>query len=121
MGYETKLLIGYHTTQPSFKNKNVFWFQEIARIDLHKVGCLYEDEVSPLVFFYGDDGNTEITKDCYEDKLRAYPVHKVIAGIKLVIKEYGSRSKLKLVLKMLKEMSTWGSHDNKVSCILFGY
>lgn len=129
MGYETTLYIGLRTTQTTsaIGKENVYWFKEFARIQLGKVGDMGEAipmprrKKLPEVFFYGDDGNTEIFEDRYEDKLRAYPPKIIIEYLKKMMAENDEYPKGLLTIKVLEEMQTWGYKPYEVCCILFGH
>lgn len=93
MGYETKLLIG---TRSKFGNvdEEIKWFNIYASIDLCK--CGYDSNIGnipiahkgskPLVYWYGFDGNLEITKDRYDEMPKPISIQTVIKALEKDIK-----------------------------------
>lgn len=126
MGYETLLMIGRKTNQFQWKNgkyTKIAWFEELARIDMNKAGIIYRDDTSPYVFFYGSDGNTEILKDRYDEKLKAYPLNDVLKQLKEYREDedWGGSRVLEMAITMLEGMADWGYGENPMAVVLYGY
>jgi len=90
MGYETKMYVAViHDTFRKYDDY-LAWAQIIGMFDLCKAG--YDTETGklisrqttkePVVFFYGDDGNTQITHDRYGDALGVISIPDMIAAMK---------------------------------------
>lgn len=86
MGYEQKMYLGeVHTW-----NSNPY-FMVVAEVDLCKTGedWNYHFNNGIEVYFYGTNGNTEIKKDSYGDKLKAIPAKNFLP----ILKEAWKKSK----------------------------
>lgn len=86
MGYEIKLIIG--EVHSHGREEGRAWLQVWAQIDLCKPG--YESKICNLprqesdgvpVYFYGIDGNTEVTKDPYGQECIAVPIQAVLSAL----------------------------------------
>lgn len=76
MGYESRLYVVRKTGSFGY-NTNLRYAQKIAVFNLCKVPTVSEKMrkyKSTDAFVYADDGNTEITEDCYGEPLREIPL-----------------------------------------------
>lgn len=76
MGYESRLYVVRKTGYFGY-NTNLRYAQKIAVFNLCKVPTVSEKMrkyKSTDAFVYADDGNTEITEDCYGEPLREIPL-----------------------------------------------
>lgn len=84
MGYEVKIIVAGALSSYSESPK---WLNVIAQIDMCKPGYesnlyrLCKNRVGTPVFFYAEDGNTEITEDHYGEPLVAIPIHEVLQAV----------------------------------------
>jgi hypothetical protein len=87
MGYEVKMYVGSVSNHSKREDKN--WFQEFAMLEMCKIDRMPHHllEKGTPIFFYGTDGNTEITEDCYGDKLLAVPIDLVRDYFKKLAKD----------------------------------
>lgn len=125
MGYETRIYIGEPSSYPDPKNK-IVWFQVMGMVDCSKIGYTpVSKEViakGHACYFYGSDGNTRITEDCYGEKCRAVPIALVMESLKGMLG--GRYTRIRWAYDMLKTMSKQRKtyHGMKAThCILFGY
>lgn len=123
MGYEVKLYAGRVTTQG--RDGLGHWLQIWSMFDLCTPG--YDSETYKLsadhsigvpIYFYGTDGNTEITSDCYDKRLKAIPLDDALKALET---DSGSDSyrRFKIavdVLRSLKEHS-----GESLSVVLYGH
>ena len=95
MGYEVKVIIGYHSGSEDEMGRK--WFNPIATYDLCKVGLkctnikdsqghklLHRNdtiEIQPI-YYYGDDGNTRIEEDRYGADLIAFDLEILLEELK---------------------------------------
>jgi hypothetical protein len=85
MGYEVKMYIIEKSDQKSHRS-GLYWASVIGMVDLCKVG--HHGKVSDLikkqdaeVYFYAEDGNTEVTVDRYDEPLRVLDPGVVLAAM----------------------------------------
>lgn len=84
MGYEAKMLVGEVSAPFSGDEARGSWFRVIAMLELCKVGSdlhLAGAVSNRPVFFYGIDGNTEVTEDDYGKRLTALEVQEVLRDL----------------------------------------
>jgi len=83
MGYEVKIYCGIRSESiPDPSLDKPAYFQIVAMIDLCKVSDLAPSKTGPLVYFYSEGSEKEITEDRYGDKCRTYPVSDVLTAVK---------------------------------------
>ena len=83
MSYETRLIVG--KTRSALNEKGTAWFEKMAVIDLCVLGApsslLQLDwknkNKEPQVYWYLDNGNTQVTEDSYGDIPKPLPIHLV--------------------------------------------
>lgn len=126
MGYEIKMMVGKRT---SIVFKNKVYFMVYADVDLCKLG--YDTPLSEFisqkfmeaknrketVYIYGLDGNKEVTKDKYGEKLAIADIQKVY---KVMSKEKEAKiyRRLKWALHLLKAMK---DDSEGLEVLFFGY
>jgi len=109
MGYETRLIVGKSRTLLS--QDKAAWFEKMAVIDLCVLpspsDILQLDwknkNKEPLVCWYLDDGNTQVTEDSYGDMPKPLPIEQVSYA---VMKDMASSEyrRLKWALGLLEAM-----------------
>ena len=130
MGYELKLIIGKTSsvTWTKLPTGTETWFQDMARLNLCKIGA---GALSHLVtatqkgskcpkhtlYFYSDDGNTQITEDKYGAPFKAVPVKRVLDAIKIDQKKDKYR-RFTWAIALLKSMV---KDPDGLEVIFFGY
>jgi hypothetical protein len=123
MGYETKLIIGKKTDMKELQNEGANFVIEIASIDLCKSDFsdtqLNKEEDTELVYIYGSDGNTEITKDEYGSKLYAIEPKKVLRFMQNANKTAKYR-RYNAAIPLLKSLIKDFEGEN-LTCILYGH
>lgn len=124
MGYETKLIIGTLTHMKCFKDKNdCDLVLEIASINLCK-SCFYDtwlnkERDTHRVYFYGSDGNTEISTDRYGSQLFSIDPKEVLKLMEQENKPEPYR-RYNAAIPMLKSLIK-DFKGEKLTCILYGY
>jgi len=91
MGYETKMYLA--ESSPGLMQGEKRYAKIIGMIDLCKVGggefmslrqkCLDNQKGEATQYFYADDGDTQITKDCYGDPIVELDPEEVLRAIKI--------------------------------------
>lgn len=100
MGYEVKMIVGTtplspdsHPDQPS---KGLFWIREIAELELCNIGDgplykliqKYKAMKQHPCYFYGSDGNTQVSTDRYDEALYKIPAKEVLKALRKDDLEY---------------------------------
>ena len=82
MGYESKL---YVVEKTSVRYDGWCYGQVVAMFDLckcYEVSSVMREYEPTDTYFYADDGNTRITRDCYDDRLPEIPIDDAIEIIR---------------------------------------
>lgn len=122
MGYESKIyVIRKHKSIHGDKD----WDDVIATFDLCKMGY---DEINgkwfrrlftePVGTMYADDGNTEITEDCYGDAVEGAPVYDVLLWMSKWL-ETNTYNRAKAFYRMLIAIAE--EIDGDLWCYHYGY
>lgn len=88
-----------------------------------KIASLFPTENDPLVFIFGEDGDSQITEDKYGRKLRAIPVHRVIRALEEDDDDrraYSSCYYTSWVLECIKTIVA-AFERNPLSIVIFGH
>lgn len=105
MGYEIKLYVG-SVYRPITKGETTS-FMVAAMIDLCCIGnktALGEVKADIPIYFYGEDGNTQITEDMYDKKLHAGKIEDLLKALETDRKDpYG---RFEWAYQMVKAMTT---------------
>lgn len=123
MGYESRLYIVDKHKDMKNEDLGLVWSSVIAVYDLSKAGENFVSKVRAFpdtdCYVYADDGNTQITEDCYGDKLKEIPLNEMIAILAYEIgaNSYYRRFKPILALLMAFDPKDW---DNLV-VLHYGY
>ena len=124
MGYEVRVYVG--RVQHSSNETSGRWFQLWAMFELCKPG--YDSEIYKLcsdpaignerVFFYADDGNTEITVDRYGKRLKAIPFDIVLKALET---DQGNDSyrRFKVAVDLLRSIKEHAGEQ--LSVVLYGH
>lgn len=122
MGYESKIYV-VNKHKPVYGTRD--WDEVIAKFDLCKMGYSTVDGVyfrdlftEPVGCLYADDGNTELTEDCYGDPIEGAPIRKVIYWLYKWLKE-NDYNRAKVFYKLLKSMAK--EIDGNLWCYHYGY
>ncbi len=128
MGYETQLLVGCDTNQNL--SDGTFFFMVEATVDMRKMGnselfnlpWVNHTPKEKSWYFYAPcgDGDTPITKDCYDQYFKPIPIADAITALEKDVKKFDYR-RLKWALALLKAMQADSTERENLSVILWGY
>ena len=127
MGYESKIYIVQES--PYHATNELPYGDVIAMFDLRKVGynicygktfpSLFDEERTCI--FYADDGNTELTEDCYGDEITKADNHEVIRWLKADIKGRGVENAWHRENILLDTLLSLEKNNVEYSLYHFGY
>ena len=132
MGYEVKVIIGYHLGSEDGMGRK--WFSPIATYDLCKVSLncsqikdspghklLVRNDTIQIqpIYYYGDDGNTPIEEDRYGESLVAFDPEILLKELKekAAVSDYRRYPPLIAMLESLLQQS-W---SEGLTVVLFGH
>lgn len=105
MGYESRLYVVDKHKDMKSDDLGLVWATVIAVYDLSKAGEDFVHKVSAFpdtdCYIFADDGNTEITEDCYGDKLKEIPLNQMISILAYEIGANSYYRRLKPILALL--------------------
>jgi hypothetical protein len=124
MGYEVKIFVGQvHVGQQ--RDKLGSWFQVWGMFDIRKPS--YESRICKLaldgdtgapIYFYGLDGNTEVTHDCYDKRLKAISLQSAYDALVEDSKDDDYR-RYRVAADLLR--SVLDNSGGQMSVVLYGY
>lgn len=130
MGYESRIYIVdksiTHKTRegktfpPITNNSGKRYAEVIASVDMCKMGDFSDIfKVETDCYIYGNDGNTEIEKDCYGDPLKEAPLPDVIAYLEKYARSREYYRRINPLLSLLKGFNP--SDWNALTVLHYGY
>ena len=83
MGYESRFIVVNKTDSiTNIDGTDYKWAERIATFEMSKIyeisDVIRSDYPKTDCFYYGDDGNTEVIKDMYGERLREIPIDDLI-------------------------------------------
>lgn len=124
MGYEVTMHIGIISHAVDDYEKGA-WLYPIAVLEMTKI---YDSKLSNLagvpgngekVYFYGTDGNTSITEDCYGKRLRAIDPQVVLKALTYDVK-HGQHRRF-TIAKALLESIIEEFQGAEIAIVLYGH
>lgn len=127
MGYETTIYVGSLPLLRLDKDRPLAWLQVMGMIDcsvLHD-GLVSEEVVKNGLpaYFFGTDGDTQITEDKYGTKLVAVPIKHVIGGLKQLLStnKYSRAQHAYDMLRSMKKKRKGYYGMIATHCIIYGH